>query len=448
VGERARATVAGSVFADRVSIRRLVLRYVAMAAVTLVAVALVTAIVARRIGTSTAIDDADRVAGLIAGSAIEPALRDGIVDLDPAATARLDGVVRRQVIGGSLLRVKLWRADGTIVYSDESRLIGERFELGTDELTALRTGDSDAGITDLAEPENRYEDSATRLLEVYVPVRTPGGTDLLFESYFRYDGVAESGRRVWGRFAPVMLIALLVVTVLQIPSAVSLARRLRRTQVQREALLRSAIEATDAERRRIAADLHDGVVQDLAGVGFSLGAAAREAEASGADGRELRHASEQVREAVRALRSLLVEIYPPSLTESGLESALSDLTARVETRGITATLAVEGPVAGLDGDTTRLLYRTAQEGLRNVVAHAGASHVDVRVDVPANGDGGPAVLEVADDGCGIDGDAVPAPDGHVGLKGLAGLAATMGASLMIDTTPGRGTTLRLEVPVR
>jgi two-component system, NarL family, sensor kinase len=431
-----------------VSITRLVLRYVAMTAVALVAVALVTAIVARRIGTSTAVDDADRATRLIAGSAVEPALLDGIVDLDPAATARLDEVVRRQVIGGTLVRVKLWRADGTIVYSDESRLIGQRFELGDDELTSLRTGRSDAGTTDLSEPENRFEDSATQLLEVYVPVRTPGGTDLLFEAYFRYDGVAEAGRRVWGRFAPVMLGALALVTLLQVPSAVSLARRLRRTQRQREALFRSAIDATDAERRRIATDIHDGVVQDLAGVGFSLSAAAREAQAGGGDGAELRQASEQVRDAVRALRSLLVDIYPPSLTESGLESALSDLTAQVEARGVGTSLSVEGPVAGLDRDTTRLLYRAAQEGLRNVVVHAGATHVDVRVDVPVNGDGGPAVLEVADDGRGIEGEGVPEREGHLGLKGLAGLAATMGASLMIDTTPGRGTTLRLEVPVR
>jgi signal transduction histidine kinase len=435
-------------FDDHVSIKRLVLRYVAMAIITLVAVALVAAIVARRVGTSTAIDDADRTGRLIAGSAVEPALQDGIVDLDPVATARLDDVVRGQVLGGSLLRVKLWRADGTIVYSDESRLIGQRFALDQEELDALQTGQSAAGISDLTEPENRYEDSATRLLEVYVPVRTPSGTDLLFEAYFRYGGVAEAGRRVWERFAPVMFGALVVVTVLQIPSAVSLARRLRRTQRQREALLRSAIEATDAERRRIATDLHDGVVQDLAGVGFSLAAAARESEAAGGDGTELRRAGEQVREGVRALRSLLVEIYPPSLADSGLESALSDLTAQVESRGIATTLVVDGPVAGLDGDTTRLLYRTAQEGLRNVVAHAGATHVDVHVDVPTNGAGGPAVLEVADNGQGIEGDAVPVPEGHLGLRGLAGLAATMGASLMLDTTPGRGTTLRLEVPVR
>ncbi len=425
------------------SIARLVLRYMVTAVVSLVVVAVVTAFIARRIGTSQAIDDADRLAVLTAGSTLEPALEDGIVDMDPEATARLDEVVRSQLIGGSLVRVKLWSEDGIVVYSDESRLIGEQFELDEAELDVLANGGSEAGLSDLSEPENRYEDSAVELLEVYVPVQTPNGTPLLFEAYFRYNGVAEAGRRVWLRFAPVMLGALVLVTLLQIPSAVSLARRLRRTQAQREALLRAAIDSTDAERRRIATDLHDGVVQDLAGLAFSLSAAAREAESSGADSSELSHAADQVRDAGRSLRSLLVEIYPPSLAEAGLESALSDLAARVEARGIDASVVVDVPEADLDQDTTRLLYRTAQEGLRNVVAHAHAS----RVDVSLSRRDGVAVLEVSDDGVGIEGDAVPAQEGHIGLKGLAGLAATMGASLMIDTTPGRGTTLRLEVPV-
>ena len=149
---------------------------------------------------------------------------------------------------------------------------------------------------------------------------------------------------------------------------------------------------------------------------------------------------------MRSLRSLLVEIYPPNLAEAGLESALSDLAARASRRGAsTRPSSSTCPVAELDQDTTRLLYRTAQEGLRNVVAHADASRVDVSLSRRRTG---VAVLEVADDGVGIEGDAVPAQEGHIGLKGLAGLAATMGASLMIDTTPGRGTTLRLEVPVR
>ena len=73
-----------------------------------------------------------------------------------------------------------------------------------------------------------------------------------------------------------MLGALILLALIQLPLAWQLARRVRRTQDEREKLLRHAIEASDVERRRIARDLHDGVVQDLAAVSYSLSAAARE----------------------------------------------------------------------------------------------------------------------------------------------------------------------------
>lgn len=435
-----------SVFDDQVPVSRLVLRYAAASLVTLMIVSVATAWVSRRQGTLEAIDDANRVATLSAGAAVEPVLDDGILDRSPTSIARVDRAVRDQVLRGSLVRVKIWDRDGRILYSDESRLIGQRFELGADEIEVLEGGRSQAEVSDLSEPENRYEEPATELLEVYLPIETTGGTPVLFEAYFRYEGVAEAGRRAWLRFAPVTLGALVLLTLLQVPPAVTLARRLRRTQRQREDLLRSAIEATDAERRRIAADLHDGVVQDLAGVTFSLAASAREAASDGSDGdgAQMREASDRVRDAVRSLRSLLVEIYPPNLYEEGLHSALSDLTAKLEPRGIDTSLVVQAPLDRLDLDTTRLIYRAAQEALRNVAAHADASRVDVSV---SEADGA-AVLEVSDDGRGLDPATMHDHPGHFGLKALAGLAATMGASLTIDSTPGKGTTLCLEVPIR
>jgi two-component system, NarL family, sensor kinase len=433
-----------SVFDDQVPVSRLVFRYAATGFVTLVVVAVATAYFSRHLGTLEAIDDANRVATLTAGAAVEPVLDDGILFRSPGSIARVDRAVRDEVLRGSLVRVKIWASDGTVLYSDESRLIGQRFDLDEDELEILAGGGSQAEVSDLSEPENRYEEPATKLLEVYAPIRTPNGTPLLFEAYFRYTGVAEAGRRAWLRFAPFTLGALVLVSLLQVPSAVSLARRLRRTQNQREDLLRSAIEATDAERRRIATDLHDGVVQDLAGVTFSLAAAAKEAERTGVDGTQVREASDRVRDAVRSLRSLLVEIYPPNLYEEGLEAALGDLTARLEQRGIETSLVVQAPLDKFDLDATRLIYRAAQEALRNVVAHAGAS----RVDVSVTGADGTAVLEVSDDGRGLDTAHMPEREGHFGLRALAGLAATMGASLSIDSTPGKGTTLCLEVPIR
>jgi two-component system, NarL family, sensor kinase len=430
-----------SPFDDQVPLSRLVLRYVRTAVVTLMIVAVATAYLSRRLATDEAIDEARRVATISAEAAVEPILDDGILTGDPTAIATVDAAVRDAVLRGSLVRVKVWRSDGTILYSDESRLIGERFALDDDELDILRGGEPHASRSDLSDPENRFEDSARELLEVYLPIETPDGTPLLYEAYFRYDGVAEAGQRAWMRFAPLTLGALVLLAVLQVPLALSLGRRLRRTQEQREALLHSAMEATDAERRRIASDLHDGVVQDLAGVAFSLGAAARSAEGDGADVDEVEEAADRVRDSVRSLRSLLVEIYPPNLYEEGLPGALEDLLARLDPRGIDTSLVIDVPDE-LSQDVTELVYRAAQEALRNVVAHADAARVDVSVTQTD----GVVCLEVSDDGRGLSGDQLSEGPGHFGLRALAGLAATMGATLTIDSTPGRGTTLALEVP--
>lgn len=429
---------------DGLPVSRLVARYAGAGLVALIVVALATAWISRDVGTTEAIDEARRITTSTGAAAIEPIVDDGLLAQDPASIARVDSTVRRAVLHDPLVRVKIWNGTGTVLYSDEPRLIGQTYQLDEDDLRVLRDGVADAGVSDLSQPENRYEEPATKLLEVYSRIAAPDGTPLLFEAYFRYSGVADAGRRVWLRFAPWSLGALVLLAVLQLPLATSLARRLRRNQQQREDLLQSAIDATDAERRRIAADLHDGVVQDLAGVTFSLGAAARTAEGGGGDGAEIRQAADRVRDAIRSLRSLLVEIYPPNLYEEGLGAALSDLMARLDPRGIETSLVIDADVSRLDLEVVQLLYRAAQEALRNVVAHADAARVDVTV---TDADGTVA-LEVSDDGRGLDTEQMAATDGHFGLKSLAGLAAAMGATLTVDSDPGRGTTVCLEVPRR
>ena len=433
-----------STFDEPVVLSRLILRYGVTGLVALVIVAVVTAFVSRSLGTREAIQDAIRITSLAAGAAVEPVLDDGILTEDPAVLANIDRVVRTQVLRGSLIRVKIWNADGTILYSDEPRLIGQQFDLGEDDLHAMQTWQAEADISDLSEPENKYEEPATELLEVYLPVKTVGGEVLLFEAYFTYAGVSAAGRSVWMRFAPYTLGALVLLELLQVPLALSLARRLRRTQYQREELLRRAIESTDEERRRIASDLHDGVVQDLAGVAFALGGMAREGARDGTDVTEVREAADRVRDSVRQLRSLLVEIYPPNLYEEGLEAAVSDLLVRLDPRGIETSFEVDAPLDALSVDTTQLLYRAAQEGLRNVVSHSGAT----KVRVSLTSTGRTTLLEIADDGRGFDGDQVPEREGHLGLRALAGFAANMGAQLTIRSTPGKGTVLALEVPTR
>ena len=434
----------GAVFDQPVNLTRLMARYVLTGLIALIIIAVFTAWASRSLGTKSAIESANRRATLTAHAAVEPMLSDDILHGDPAAMKRLDTIVRKQVLKGSLIRVKIWDTDGTILYSDENRLIGKKFDLKADDKAVLRTGETEAGLSDLSEPENQYEEPATELLEVYLPVTTQGSAhhQLLFEAYFRYSGITEAGRQLWLQFAPFSLGALVLLELLQVPLVLSLARRLRRTQYQREDLLRNALEATQEERRRIAGDLHDGVVQDLAGVAFSLGAAARQPHRDPEDAAAVRAAAEQVRDGVRSLRSLMVEIYPPNLYEEGLEAALSDLLARLEPRGIETSLRVDAPLDTLDMDAVQLIYRAAQEGVRNVVAHADAG----RVSIAVYAEHGSVVLEVSDDGRGLPGPDLPQKPGHLGLRALGGLAATMGASLTLSSTPGKGTVLALEMP--
>jgi two-component system, NarL family, sensor kinase len=428
---------------DRVTIPRLVLRYTVTGLVVLVVVAVITVFASRLIGTQEATGDAVRATTLVAEVAVQPVLTDALLAGDPAALAAFDRSIRTHVVRGSLVRVKLWDETGRIVYSDEPRLVGDRFELSDEARSALSTGAPLADISDLSEPENRFEERAVELLEVYERVQTPSGRPVLFEAYFSYAGVTAAGRGVWLRFAPFMLGALALLALLQIPIAVSLARRLRRTQLQREHLLTRAIEATDAERRRIAGDLHDGVVQDLAGVAFSLSAVTRRGQGEQTMV-EVEDAAACVRHAVRGLRSLLVEIYPPNLYEEGLEAALSDLLARLAVRDMQTSLEVSVPVAELDLDEIELLYRVAQEGLRNVAEHADARSVAITVEQVA----ATVVLRVVDDGRGLGPGPLPERPGHFGLRALADLADRLGATLELESGPGGGTVLQLTVPHR
>ena len=412
-------------------------------AVALLAVVFGTNAASRRAGTDTAVRDARRDAAVLVRTAIEPALTDSLMQADPAAIAAMDAEVRRRVLDQDLVRVKLWRADGQIVYSDEVRLIGTTYRLAADEQEAFRTGAAAADVSDLTRPENRFEQPFRKLLEVYQPVHTPNGGQLLFEAYYRYDAVTAAGRRAWSSFAPIMLFALVGLEALQLPLAWSMARRLQSGQRRQERLLRRAIESSDAERRRIASDLHDGVVQDLASVSYSLASIDGEVEGRSRD--VLREAAAGTRRSIRALRSLLVEIYPPSLREAGLGAALSDLAAPLGAHGVDATVDLPEDLR-FPSEVEALLYRAAQEALRNVVAHARARHVDIRLSRPDHR----AVLDVADDGVGFD--PAVAPDrpaqGHVGLRVLADLAAEAGGQFEVTSRPGDGTHVHLEVPTR
>jgi two-component system, NarL family, sensor kinase len=392
-------------------------------------------------------DTRDRVRA--EGQLVEAAgLSDGILRGERSAIRRLDDLVAARVIGGSIVRVKLWSRSGQILYSDEPALIGNDYALGEDELRLFSTGGTEAEVSDLSRPENRYERPQGKLLEAHTTIRTPGGTQVLFEIYQRLSSVNASGRRLLGALAPPLVGGLIVLVLFQLPLAWSMARRLQRGHRERETLLASAIEASSQERRRIAADLHDGVVQDLAGVAFGLAPIADEADRRGDQPQAgaLRDASATLRQGVRDLRTLLVEIHPPNLASAGLRVALSDLLSPLEAAGIATSLEVDESAGGAQSDDA-LVYRVAREAIRNAQAHADPG--SVRVSLTRAG-AGVTRLVVADDGEGFDAGSRErrGEEGHFGLTLLEGVVAQAGGTLTIRSSQGKGTTIELELPSR
>lgn len=422
-------------------VARAVATFAGAGLLALIAVAFASSVVSRRAGTDAAVRDARRDTSILARTAIAPLLTDALSSMRPSAIAAMDAEVRTRVLDRDLVRVKIWRSDGLIVYSDEARLIGSTYRLGADEQSSFASGAAAADVSDLSRPENRYERPFGKLLEVYQPVRTLNRSTLLFETYFRYDAVSANGGRAWNDFAPIMLGSLVGLEALLIPLAWSMARRLQAGQERQEILLRRAVEASDAERRRIASDLHDGVVQDLASVSYTL--ASVQGRIKGDARSAIADAAAGTRRSIRALRSLLVEIYPPSLRDAGLGAALSDLTAPLASHGIEASVELPDDLR-FSSDVEALLYRAAQEAVRNVVSHAKAQHVDIRLHRPDH----VAVLEVIDDGVGFDASSVMTkpPGGHVGLRVLADLVRDSGGHVEIASEPGAGARLRVEVP--
>ncbi|CAN5382376.1 hypothetical protein BH09ACT10_BH09ACT10_04860 [soil metagenome] len=420
--------------------RRVYAQVLALTILVVVIVGILGSFASRRVAEREAINDAAQRAGIFADAVIQPALANGIINQDPAAVALLSVAVRDHVLGASIVRVKVWTPDGTIVYSDEPRLVGKKFTLGKEERAVLATPATRAEVTDLDEPENVYERGQGKLLEAYRPVWTPDGHELLFETYAPYDVVLDRSGQLWRGFAGITVSSLLALIVLLLPILWRLLDRLRTAQAHREALLQRALDASDAERRRIAATLHDGVVQELAATSFTVSAAAAKAEAEGKPemAASLEDAAATVRTGIAGLRSLLVDIYPASLVETGLVAALGDMVRGFQTRDTEIVLSAPDDFdLNLSRDDERLIFQVAQETVRNAVRHAHASRVDVILATNAHS----TLLDVIDDGVGFDPAAVLAlpEEGHFGMRLLVDAAAEGGAELRVASVPGRGT---------
>jgi signal transduction histidine kinase len=396
----------------------------------------------RHAGNTQALKDAKNNTRIAARGVVEPNLTPGVMRGDPAALARFHRIMRASVLQPPIVRVKIWTPTGRIVYSDEPRLIGQRYTLQADDKEVIASGGTEAEVSDLSRPENRFERGHGKLIEVYTGINGPGGRRLMFEAYEKASSVTASSRHLWLTFAPALIGGLVLLQLLQLPLARSLARRVRKAGEDREALLRRAVEASDQERRRLAAVLHDGVVQDLTGVSYGLSAAAKKDTLPATVAQD---ASSELRGAVHQLRSLLVDLYPGGLHGTDLRSALSDVAMQLERQGVSTTFDF-GQDEPLPADTEELVFRAAREGMRNVVKHAAARQATVRLTRTSTH----AVVEVEDDGLGLpaEGGADGPGEGHFGLALLRDLLVESGGSLELMPAASGGALLHVEVPLQ
>jgi two-component system, NarL family, sensor kinase len=399
---------------------------------------------------SVAIDEAKRETRTRvqeAGQLVESSLGNGVLTGRPADLGAVDDVVVGRVLSSAIVRVKMWSEDGRVLYSDDPAQIGGRYALDPGQLRLLREGGAQVEVSDLSRPENALDRRQGQLIEAYTRIRTPSGTPVLFEIYQSFGSVTSSARRLLAALAPPILGAIGLILLVQVPLLWSLTRRLQRGHEAREALLANAVAASTRERRRVASYLHDGPVQDIAGLAFSLAPLADSAAARGAtrESDELRTTIDRLRGTVRDLRALLVDLHPPRLAAAGLEAAIGDLVSPLRARDVSVDVQVAG-AERLDRDQQALVYRVAQEAVRNVIAYADARSVLVELGV----DDSLARFVVADDGRGFGPEmrAQRLAEGHLGLSLVEELARQSGGRLAVSSSEGAGTRVELEVPCR
>lgn len=212
---------------------------------------------------------------------------------------------------------------------------------------------------------------------------------------------------------------------------------IERLEDERLGKVQATVEAQEAERARVARDLHDEANQALTAVILRLQAAEQDAPPELAA--EINEAKQLAGQAMEELLQVVRQLRPTTL-DMGLRNAVSSQVTDFSDRtGIKAEYNFTGDHTRRLGDERELaIYRVVQEALSNIVQHADASRVDVTLEIAES-----IVLTVEDNGSGFD---PTAPTGRFGVTGMRERAMMVGGNLEIQSRPGGGTTLRMEMP--
>lgn len=416
-------------------------RFLLVGLASLVLVAVPTVLLFQNIAKDHALKAGMETWQSLAIDLLAPQTTEGVISNDAGALAHFDAIVRPRILDRSIARIKVWDLTGRVLYSDESTLIGRVYPLPEAAALLHSSEPSVAEVSSLGDNENEFERGQVprELVEVYTLARASTGQRLIYEAYLPTSVYHQQQNALLAQMAPVGLAGLIILNLAQLPSALNLARRVQHGRRSRESLLVQAVAAADHERRRLAQELHDDVIQDLAGAGYALSSLG--VHLGGTNGPAVETIGSIVRHDVELLRAMVNELYPRGLDPQSLAGSLTDLGIPLSHAGVHVEIDMDEELA-LDETTATLVFRVARESLHNAQKHAGPRNVELRLSrVDAC-----AVLTVVDDGRGFDATAGPVV-GHFGLLLIRDTVAEAGGTLLVDSQMGRGTRVELSLPL-
>ena len=322
-------------------------------------------------------------------------------------------------------------------------------------------GISEDSLPEVLAKYNMLEDEEAKERDVMPLIKKAFKGDSVVLPEIEYDasstmevmGVSAKANKRWiqARLYPVKNAKGEVMSVVNVEEDISVRKQaeqdVQEYQLRLKALASQLTIAEERERRRLAAELHDNVGQTLAFARMRL-ASARKLSSDLKLLTILEESSDSLRDVINETQNLVFDLSSPILNEVGLEAAISEwLEQQVEKRyGLNTEFLVEGSIKPLDEDVKTILFRNVRELLTNVVRHANATKVSVRLDWKE----GEIVVVIADNGVGFDPKtaslAVNRESGF-GLFSIQERMNDLGGAFSIESKPGQGSKATLSVPL-
>jgi signal transduction histidine kinase len=417
------------------------------------------------------------VAALFVSSIIEPSVASmadgGPLTADEIRT--LDGHLNSSPLSDRVRSLRLWSAEGEVVYSPSSDLIGRTFPVQGNLARAWR-GEIVATMDDLSGAENAWERARwSRLLEMYIPVRERGSDRIIAVAEFYLppreidQQVGEARRTTWALVTlAIVASAVLLYGIVKRGSdtiqrqEVALARQVDELTVllDQNAELSERVQSAAArtttlnERalRRVSTDLHDGPGQMLSLALMRLdGLQRRATEGRPPTATELADVEDVLQEAMSDMRAVAAGLRVPELANMDAQDVARRAVGDHERRsGAKASLTLAQVPPGVSLPVRIALFRALQEALSNATRHGQSATIGVELSGrPALRPDGPPGLElvVRDDGTGFDPALLTSSEG-LGLAGIREQAEILGGSFTVRSAPGGGTELRVWWPTQ